>query len=168
MRAAFRNAGLSAILLLAPAAALGSWRWPAGVAFVAASAVLQLTSNLALATWRPAHFWIRQQNVVATKDGGQPHLDAIGSAILVCFAFAWMAFIPFDVFRLPEDETLAGPEMVERDGWNGHAKFRHRLGGCRQQNLHGFCLCFLLVGQRSSQTDRAEPGCRAKYIAARS
>jgi protein-S-isoprenylcysteine O-methyltransferase Ste14 len=38
--------------------------------------------------------------VVAAKDRGQPTADAIGSAILVGFGVAWMAFIPLDVFRL--------------------------------------------------------------------
>jgi hypothetical protein len=33
--AALKDAGLSAVLLLAPAALLGAWPWPAGLAFVA-------------------------------------------------------------------------------------------------------------------------------------
>ncbi|HEX3406133.1 MAG TPA: isoprenylcysteine carboxylmethyltransferase family protein [Caulobacteraceae bacterium] len=98
--AALRNAAVCAILLLAPAALLGIWVWPAGVAFVAANAVLQLAGNLALATWRPAHFRIRRQGVVAGKHRGQPRVDAVGSAILVGVALAWTAFIPLDVFRL--------------------------------------------------------------------
>jgi protein-S-isoprenylcysteine O-methyltransferase Ste14 len=98
--AALRNTAVSALLLLAPAAALGVVAWPAGLALVAASAAVQLGGNLALAIWRPAHFRVRQQGVVAAKDRGQPLADAVGSALLVGFALAWMAFIPLDVFRL--------------------------------------------------------------------
>jgi len=99
-QAALRDAGLSALLLLGPAALLGTWVWPAGLAFVGVYTSLQLTGNLALAVWRPAHFRVRQQSVVAAKDRKQPRIDAIGSAILVGFAVAWTAFIPLDVFRL--------------------------------------------------------------------
>lgn len=98
--AALRDAGLCAVLLLAPAALLGAWPWPAGLAFLAVYGVTQLTGNLALAIWRPAHFLVRQQGVVAGKDHGQPRMDAVGSAMLVAFAVAWFAFIPLDVFRL--------------------------------------------------------------------
>ena len=97
---ACRSAALPAVLLLAPAAALGTWIWPAGLAFVAASAALQLASNLALAKWRPAHFRVRQQSVVAARGSGQPRGDAIGSAILVGFGALWTAFIPLDALRL--------------------------------------------------------------------
>jgi protein-S-isoprenylcysteine O-methyltransferase Ste14 len=106
MRATLRGAGLSAVLLLGPAALLGAWVWQAGLAFVAGNAALQLASNLALAKWRPAHFGVRQQGVVAGKDRGQPRVDAIGSAVLVGFALAWTVFIPLDVFRL---HVLAAP-----------------------------------------------------------
>jgi protein-S-isoprenylcysteine O-methyltransferase Ste14 len=98
--AALRDAGLCAVLLLAPAALLGAWVWPAGLAFVAVYAAIQLAGNLALAIWRPAHFLVRQQSVVAGKARRQPRADAIGSAMLVAFALAWVAFIPLDVFRL--------------------------------------------------------------------
>lgn len=98
--AALRNTAVSALLLLVPAAALGLLIWPAGLALVAVSAAVQLTSKIALAIWRPAHFRVRQQGVVAAKDRGQPVADAVGSAMLVGFAIAWTAFIPLDVFRL--------------------------------------------------------------------
>jgi protein-S-isoprenylcysteine O-methyltransferase Ste14 len=98
--AALRNTAASAFLLLVPAAALGAPIWPAGLALVAVSTAVQLAGNLALARWRPAHFRVRQQSVVAAKDRGQPLADAVGSALLVGFALAWMAFIPLDVFRL--------------------------------------------------------------------
>jgi protein-S-isoprenylcysteine O-methyltransferase Ste14 len=100
MRAVLRDVGLSAVLLLAPAALLDAWPWPAGLAFLGAYAAAQVAGNLALAIWRPAHFRVRQQSVVARKDRGQPRMDAVGSAMLVAFALAWFAFIPLDVFRL--------------------------------------------------------------------
>lgn len=98
--AALRGAAISAVLLLGPAALLGAGAWPAGLAYVAVSGGLQLAGNLALAIWRPAHFRVRQQSVVAAKEGRQPRVDAIGSAILVGFAIAWTVFVPIDVFRL--------------------------------------------------------------------
>lgn len=100
MRAALRDVGLQAVLLLAPAALLGTWVWPAGLAFVAGYAAIQLAGNVALAIWRPAHFRVRQQGVVAAKGRGQPRIDAVGSALLIGVAVAWMAFIPLDVLRL--------------------------------------------------------------------
>ena len=100
MRAALRNTAVSALLLLVPAAALGVLVWPAALALVAVSAAVQLTSNIALAIWRPAHFRIRQQGVVAASGSGQPRVDAIGSAILVGFGALWTAFIPLDALRL--------------------------------------------------------------------
>ncbi len=100
VRASLRDAAVSTVLLLGPAALLGALVWPAGLAFVAAYAAIQLTGNLALATWRPAHLRVRQQGVVAAKGRGQPVADAVGSAVLVGFAVAWLAFIPLDVFRL--------------------------------------------------------------------
>lgn len=98
--AALRDAAIYAVLLLGAAALLGVWVWPAGLAFVGAYACLQLAANLVLATWRPAHFRVRQQSVVAAREKKQPAADAIGSALLVGFAIAWTAFIPLDVFRL--------------------------------------------------------------------
>lgn len=100
LRAVARDVAVSALLLLGPAALLGAWPWPAGLAFVAAYGLAQLAANLALAVWRPAHFRVRQQGVVAGEGRGQPRADAIGSAMLVGFAVAWFAFIPLDVFRL--------------------------------------------------------------------
>ena len=98
--ATLRNTAVSALLLLVPAAALGVPVWPAALALVAVSAAVQLAGNIALAIWRPAHFRVRQQGVVAAKGRGQPVADAIGSAMLVGFAVGWTAFIPLDVFRL--------------------------------------------------------------------
>jgi protein-S-isoprenylcysteine O-methyltransferase Ste14 len=98
--ATLRGAALSAVLLLAPAALLGAWVWPAGIAFVAGCGAIDLAANLVLAVWRPAHFRVRQQGVVAARDRGQPLSDAVGSAVLLGVAVAWTAFIPLDVFHL--------------------------------------------------------------------
>jgi protein-S-isoprenylcysteine O-methyltransferase Ste14 len=98
--AALKGAAISAVLVLGPAAVLGVWVWPSGLAFVAIQGGLQLAANLALALWRPAHFRVRQQSVVAAKHRKQPRVDAVGSAMLVAFAVAWMAFTPLDVFLL--------------------------------------------------------------------
>ena len=100
MRGALRGAAISAVLVLGPAAFFSVWVWPAGLVFVAVYGALQLAANLVLAIWRPAHFRVRQQSVVAARDRKQPTVDAVGSAILVAFAIAWTAFIPVDVFRL--------------------------------------------------------------------
>ena len=98
--ASLRDAGGAAALLLAPAALLGRWPWPPALAFVAGLSALELIGNLALAIWRPAHFAVRQQGVVAAKQKKQPRADAIGAAVLLCFAVAWFAFIPLDALRL--------------------------------------------------------------------
>jgi protein-S-isoprenylcysteine O-methyltransferase Ste14 len=92
----------SAFLLLVPAGLVpgGTWLWVRGLAFVAVFAGISLAGNLALAIWRPAHFRVRQQSVVARRDRRQPLLDAIGSAGLIAFGMAWLVFIAIDVFRL--------------------------------------------------------------------
>jgi protein-S-isoprenylcysteine O-methyltransferase Ste14 len=90
------------LLLLVPAglAPGGTWLWPRGVAFVVGYAAIFVGGDLVLARWRPAHFWVRQQGVVAAKDRKQPLSDAIGAVALIVFASAWLAFIPLDVFWL--------------------------------------------------------------------
>jgi protein-S-isoprenylcysteine O-methyltransferase Ste14 len=89
------------VLLLVPAALLpGGWFWPRGLAFVGAYAAITTIGNLVLAAWRPAHFRMRQQSVVAPRDRRQPRVDAVGTPILMALAGAWLAFIPLDVFRL--------------------------------------------------------------------
>ena len=102
MDATLPGVAMAAILLLVPAGLLpgGTWLWPRGIAFVAVSGAIQLAGNSALAIWRPAHLRVRQQSVVAPKDRRQPWIDAVGSAALLVFAAAWLAFVPLDVFRL--------------------------------------------------------------------
>ena len=90
-------------LLLLGAAGLtpgGTWFWSRGLAFVCAYATVTILGNLALAMWRPAHFRMRQQSVVAPRGRRQPMVDAVGTMILIGVAAAWLAFIPIDVFRL--------------------------------------------------------------------
>lgn len=91
-----------AALLLVPAGLIpgGSWLWPRGLAFIGAYGAVQIVGNIALAIYRPAHFRVRQQGVVAARGKGQPLIDAVGSAALLAFGAAWLVFIPLDVFRL--------------------------------------------------------------------
>jgi protein-S-isoprenylcysteine O-methyltransferase Ste14 len=107
-----------ALLLLVPAglAPGGAWLWPQGIAFVVGYAAIFVGGDLVLARWRPAHFWVRQQNVVAPSDRKQPLSDAIGAVALIVFASAWLAFIPLDVFWL---HLLPAPPMAAR--WLGGA-----------------------------------------------
>lgn len=97
-----RGVLLIAVLLLTPAGLVrgGTWLWVRGLTFVAALGVISGAGNLALAIWRPQHFRVRQQSVVASRDKRQPLLDAIGAAGLLGFGAAWTIFIPIDVFHL--------------------------------------------------------------------
>ena len=63
-------------------------------------AAISIAGNLALAMWRPAHFRVRQQSVVAAPEKRQPLIDAVGSAGLIAFGMGWLVFIALDVFRL--------------------------------------------------------------------
>jgi protein-S-isoprenylcysteine O-methyltransferase Ste14 len=102
LHATARGVLIVAVLLLAPAglAPGGTWLWARGLAFIAAFAVIGGAGNVALAIWRPGHFRVRQQGVVASREKRQPLIDAIGAAGLLGFGAAWLIFIPIDVFRL--------------------------------------------------------------------
>jgi protein-S-isoprenylcysteine O-methyltransferase Ste14 len=101
IRGALRSLAIFAALLLVPAGLIGGvWLWPRGLAFVAAYVAINLAGDLALARWRPDHYRVRQQSVVAPQERRQPRLDAIGAVGLLVFGAAWLAFIPMDVFRL--------------------------------------------------------------------
>ncbi len=95
-------------LLLVPAGLVpgGTWVWPRAIAFVAGCGAISGIGNLALARWRPEHFRVRQQSVVAARAARQPLADAVGSAALLAIGAAWLAFIPIDVFAL---HALAPP-----------------------------------------------------------
>jgi protein-S-isoprenylcysteine O-methyltransferase Ste14 len=102
IRSALLGQASAAFLLLAPAGLVpgGTWLWFRGLAFVAVCAAITLAGNLVLATWRPGHFRVRQQSVVAAPEKRQPLIDAIGSAGLIAFGMGWLVFIAVDVFRL--------------------------------------------------------------------
>jgi protein-S-isoprenylcysteine O-methyltransferase Ste14 len=91
-----------ALLLLASAGLTpgGAWLWPRGLAFVAGYGIVTTLGNLALAIWRPAHFLMRQQSVVAPRERRQPVADAVGRMVLIGLSAVWLVFIPVDVFRL--------------------------------------------------------------------
>jgi protein-S-isoprenylcysteine O-methyltransferase Ste14 len=100
--AALRADLIFAVLLLVPAglAPGGTWLWIRGLWFVGLYGVITVAGNVALASLKPEHFQVRQQSVVASKEKRQPWLDAVGAAGLVAFGFAWVVFMPLDVFWL--------------------------------------------------------------------
>jgi protein-S-isoprenylcysteine O-methyltransferase Ste14 len=91
-----------AFLLLVPPGLVpgGTWLWVRGLTFVVVFAGISIVGNIVLAIWRPAHFRVRQQSVVASRDKRQPLADAVGSAGLIVFGMGWLGFIALDVFRL--------------------------------------------------------------------
>ncbi|MFI4935053.1 MAG: methyltransferase family protein [Caulobacterales bacterium] len=91
-----------AALLLVPAGLLpgGTWLWPQGLWFVGVFGAVSAAGNIALASFRPEHFRVRQQGVVASKGKKQPLIDAVGAAVLIGFGVVWLLFIPVDVFYL--------------------------------------------------------------------
>jgi protein-S-isoprenylcysteine O-methyltransferase Ste14 len=102
LAAGLAQAALLAVLLLGPAGLVpgGTWVWARGLWFVGVYGAITVVSTAGLAALKPANFEVRQEGVVAARGKQQPWLDAVGSAALVVFACAWLAFIPLDVFRL--------------------------------------------------------------------
>jgi len=102
LRGSLTNAAITSTLLLVPAGLVpgGTWLWPRGIAFVIAYVAVNAIGDLVLAAWRPAHFQVRQQSVVASREKRQPLIDAVGSAGLLAVGAAWLASIPLDVFTL--------------------------------------------------------------------
>jgi protein-S-isoprenylcysteine O-methyltransferase Ste14 len=102
IRSALLGHAPGAFLLLVPAGLVpgGTWLWFRGLTFVGVFAAMSIAGNVMLAIWRPAHFRVRQQSVVAAPGKRQPLIDAIGSAGLIAFAMGWLTFIALDVFRL--------------------------------------------------------------------
>lgn len=99
-----------AVLLLGTAELVGSdWRWPRAWVFLAIYGAISVGGTVTLALFRPASFAVRMQGLVAEKAKKQPLLDAVGTPIFILYLMAWMAFIPWDVFRLtllPEPSWL--------------------------------------------------------------
>ena len=102
LRATLTGVVILGTLLLIPAGLVpgGTWLWPRGLAYLAAYGAIIGVGNLALAIWRPAHFQVRQQSVVAPREKRQPRLDAAGTVALLAFGSAWVVSIPLDVFRV--------------------------------------------------------------------
>jgi protein-S-isoprenylcysteine O-methyltransferase Ste14 len=102
LRSAFIGTTIAGVLLLVPAGLVpgGTWIWVRGLWFVGPYGLILAFGNVALAMWRPAHFRVRQQGVVASREKRQPRLDAVGSVVFLAFIAMWVAFIPVDVFRL--------------------------------------------------------------------
>jgi len=109
-------AGLAAVLpiaaILLVSAALvpgGTLVWVRALWFLAVYGAIAVIGNIALATLRPDSFRVRQQGVIAKKEKKQPLIDAVGTAIFLTYASAWVAFIPIDVFWL---HLLPAPSPV--------------------------------------------------------
>jgi len=102
VRASLAGVAIAGALLLVPGGLVegGTWLWPRGLAFLAAYGAINVVGNIALAVWRPAHFQVRQQGVVASREKKQPRIDAVGTVLLLIFTAGWTAFTPVDVFHL--------------------------------------------------------------------
>ena len=102
LSAGLRDVLTVAVLLLIPAGLVpgGTWVWSHGLWWVGVYGVIALAGNVVIASFRPEHFAVRQQSVVAKKERKQPLADAVGSAALLGFGAAWLIFIPVDVFHL--------------------------------------------------------------------
>ena len=101
VRTTLEGAVIVGLLVLIPAGLVpgGTWLWPRGLVFVGVYGAILAAGNIALAIWRPAHFRVRRQGVVAAREKKQPLIDAIGSAVTVTMAAAWLVLVPIDVFR---------------------------------------------------------------------
>ncbi len=85
---------LIASLLLVPA---GTWQWPRAIQFLLVYGALLLVSTIALARLAPASLEARLQKPAAKS---QPAADRVISPLLFLSLFAWVAFIPVDVFHI--------------------------------------------------------------------
>ncbi len=83
-----------AALLLFPA---GAWHWPRAIQFLGVYGLLLLVAIIALARLAPASLEARLQAPVAAS---QPMADRVVSFFLSLSLFAWVAFIPIEVFHL--------------------------------------------------------------------
>jgi len=83
-----------AALLLIPA---GTWHWPRAIQFLVVYALVNSVSIVSLARLAPASLEAR---LTAPAAESQPVADRVVTAFLIVSLFAWLAFIPTDVFRL--------------------------------------------------------------------
>ena len=83
-----------AALLLIPA---GTWHWPRAVYFLAAYGLVNSVSIVALALLAPASLETRLK---APSAKSQPLADKVITPLLIISFFAWLAFIPVEVFHL--------------------------------------------------------------------
>ena len=146
IRAGAIGACFVAALLLLPAGLVpgGTWIWPRGVAFVAAYGGVNIVGNLALAAWRPAHFRVRRQSLVAHREKRQPLDDAVGTVMTATLAALWVAFIPIDVFRLhilpppgPWATWIAGAAVVVGAALTPIAVWENRFAAPNVQDQTG-------------------------------
>jgi protein-S-isoprenylcysteine O-methyltransferase Ste14 len=94
---------LFAALLLIPA---GTWHWPRAIQFLMVYGIVLSVSIVALARRAPASLEARLMAPVAKS---QPMADRVVSSFLFLSLFAWLIFIPIDVFRL----RLLSPPLFE-------------------------------------------------------
>jgi protein-S-isoprenylcysteine O-methyltransferase Ste14 len=81
-------------LLLVPA---GTWHWPRAIYFLVVYGLVNSVSIVALARLAPASLEAR---LMAPSAKSQPMADRVVTAFIIVSLFAWLAFIPIDVFRL--------------------------------------------------------------------
>jgi protein-S-isoprenylcysteine O-methyltransferase Ste14 len=93
----FANLALVAALLLVPAGLVpgGTWFWPRALVFLGVNAAVSVAAILFLALRAPDSLAARLRKPVSRK---QPVADRIVTATLLVSFFAWLAFIPLDVF----------------------------------------------------------------------
>lgn len=93
------NAAVIAAFLLVPAGLVpgGTWYWWQGLWFAVGLGVVNSAGSVVLAVLRPASFRVRMQGLIAS-DERQPLADKIATGVLAVTFFAWLAFIPCDVF----------------------------------------------------------------------
>ena len=85
---------LLAAVLLIPA---GTWHWPRAVHFLVIYGLANSVSIVALARLAPASLEAR---LTAPSAKSQPMADRVITPLFIVSFFAWLAFIPIDVFRL--------------------------------------------------------------------
>ena len=93
IRGLFQIAVIAALLLI-PA---GTWNWPRAVHFLLVYGLVNSISIVALARLAPASLEAR---LMAPSAKSQPIADRVVTAFIIASLFAWLAFIPIDVFLL--------------------------------------------------------------------